>query len=341
MSSVNALCQRIDAIEQLAEQSASNRQAHTFPDWEDALYRFGQVAKSVQDSSQLSRETQKALSSFVTATEGVILTLTGANYDWGKVIKAVLSTAAKAKNSLKESDMSYLNDIKDPHALALRRKSVREQVPPPKIDYEKWNGNWTGPSLAQLKDGRHYGTSLFETSPPHDTPTNQRHDPADIFNRDLVDVPNPLLSEFRSSITSISAEEVREAFKRSWLGKAGCQLILEDRDFLTGDYDLFCEALSHLGSRLLNYTTTQSAGWVWVCRMYSSLLLVIIAAILRIDAAGKVDDFEGGHSYNCVALKRKDGTVCVIVVEPQADAVVVHADPPHHYTGKGFCIFGS
>ena len=242
--------------------------------------------------------------------------------------------------------------MKKPHA---QRRTELDLPKTEGIDWEAWQGNWQGPAMDAATTNPDFelthklATNMLTTaqvgglqlSPTHDNPTSCRHDPADIFNHDLLVVPVELLSRLYASRTTISAEEVKAALAESWPGKAGLQLILEDRSFITCDYDLFMEALPHLGTKLLNYLTPQTAGWVWVCRMYSSLLLVIIAAILRIDAACKIDDEGGGHSYNGVVLRKSDGTLPFVVIEPQADMVVEHVDPPHHYTGKGFAVFGS
>ena len=239
-----------------------------------------------------------------------------------------------------------------PHTLARRSRDASNAEG---IDWDAWQGNWQGPSIDDVDTDKNFvlrskganiaiapnGIFGIDLSPSHDNPTSNRHDPADIFNRELVDVPDDVLHRLYASRTTISAQEVQDALARSWPGKAGLKLILEDRSFITCDYDIFMEALPHLGTKLLNYLTPKTAGWVWVCRMYSSLLLVIIAAILRIDAACKIDDEEGGHSFNGIVLRKSDGSLVFVVIEPQADAVVLHVDPPHHYTGVGFAVFGS
>ena len=239
----------------------------------------------------------------------------------------------------------------------------------PDINWSDWYGDWEGPQIGNFEDQsfskrnddagnplslnantywdaltRIYSTpqkKIALQSPTHDNPTSYRHDPADIFNRELIDVPGDLLDRLYASRSTITAQQVRDALAQSWPGRAGLKLILEDRSFLTCDYDLFMEALPHLGSKLLNYLTPKTAGYVWVCRMYASLLLVIIAAVLRVDAACKIDDEEGGHSYDGIVLRKSDGSLVFVVIEPQADQVVLHVDPPHHYTGVGFAVFGS
>ena len=173
-------------------------------------------------------------------------------------------------------------------------------------------------------------------SPKHDFVSHDRRAPGDIFNPEIVDIPEDLLDAVQHSLKPISADEAQRLWKESWIGRES-ELILEDREFLAIEKSLALKALIHVGTNILNYMTIASAGYAWVCRNFATLFCAIWAGKLFSDAVGKFLDFLGHHSYNFIWVwELVDDVVefSILVIEPQADAVVEHADPPHHYVGK-------
>lgn len=179
-----------------------------------------------------------------------------------------------------------------------------------------------------------YNLMAALAGPQHDRASSDRRSASDIFNPELVDFPADLLDAIHHSKTTVSGDDARAAWKKCWLGES--QLILKASEFQAIDEDYLHKALMHVGTRLLNYTTIKSAGYAWVCRNFATLFAAIWAAVLQCNGVGVYLDFEGHHEYNFIlAYSRKFNRVSVVVIEPQLDVVVEHADPPHHYVGKG------
>ena len=167
--------------------------------------------------------------------------------------------------------------------------------------------------------------------PEHDPPHDTRPEAWRLFDPRYFPVPDELRERIRRERVSAPAEAVAEAWRKcEWhrlqeINTVGSMISVARQEDME-------ELIGYLGTDRVRYSMREN----FVCRDYADVWAGAYVAFATCPAA-VVMDFSGRHSYNAVPVMvpTEGGSreVRWVVVEPQADQVVAHLDPPHHYTG--------
>ena len=164
-------------------------------------------------------------------------------------------------------------------------------------------------------------------------PRRDTRPPASVlFNGEYVLLTQEDHRRIQATAKDVAARDVQDAWREcEW---HSLQLLNISGDTLRiPTLDAFAATLPRFGTNRVAYSVDgKSLDGIFVCREYGFAFALIGAAKLGINM-GITCDFSAGHFYNHNAVLM-DGQVRIVQVEPQADRIIPHLDPGHHYTGR-------
>lgn len=134
-------------------------------------------------------------------------------------------------------------------------------------------------------------------------------------------------------ISVASSDEIMEAVKRSPIGGEGMYIVPCDTQYRILDGIGWGGALEYTGVDQKRYISE-----FFDCDNFAIVLAAVCAMKFHINSVGIVLDFSGGHAYAVLPVRQADGSIDIIILEPQNDQYVVSLGGM--YQGKfGIAIF--
>ncbi|MCY3744485.1 MAG: hypothetical protein OXH00_26005 [Candidatus Poribacteria bacterium] len=136
----------------------------------------------------------------------------------------------------------------------------------------------------------------------------------------------------KKHISVASADEIKAAVERSPLG-AGIQVLPCDRRYQILNSEGWGGALDYTGIDRIRYISE-----FFDCDNFALALAVVCAMKFHINSVGICLDFSGGHAYAILPVRQPDGSIEIVILEPQNDKYIISLGGM--YQGKfGIAIF--
>lgn len=136
-----------------------------------------------------------------------------------------------------------------------------------------------------------------------------------------------------SHTTVATHTEIENAFRRSIIGGTGMQILPCDRRYRILDSEGWDSALEYTGVDQKQYISE-----FFDCDNFAIALAAVCAMKFHINSVGILFDFSGGHAYAVLPVRQADGSIEIIILEPQNDRYIVSLGGM--YQGKfGIAIF--
>lgn len=130
-----------------------------------------------------------------------------------------------------------------------------------------------------------------------------------------------------------SSDEIVKAMRRSLIGGDGMYIVPCDTDYWILDGVGWQHSLDFTGVDKKRYISER-----FDCDNFAIVLAAIMADKFQINSVGIVFDFSGGHAYAVLPVRQEDGSIEMVILEPQNDQYIVSLGGM--YQGKfGIAIF--
>ena len=136
-----------------------------------------------------------------------------------------------------------------------------------------------------------------------------------------------------SHISIASRDEIIDAVRRSPIGGDGMYIVAADTKYRILDGAGWGGALDFTGVDKRQYISE-----FFDCDNFAIVLAAVCAMKFHINSVGIVFDFSGGHAYAVLPVRQPDGSIKIIILEPQNDTYIISLGGM--YQGKfGIAIF--
>jgi len=148
-----------------------------------------------------------------------------------------------------------------------------------------------------------------------------------------IEAEEKAYASIKTSVSIATHTEITQAVQRSPIGSAGMQILPCDRRYRILDGTGWGSALTYTGVDKRRYISE-----FFDCDNFAIALAAICAMKFQINSVGIVFDFSGGHAYAILPVRQEDGSIEIVILEPQNDQYIVSLGGM--YQGKfGIAIF--
>ena len=136
-----------------------------------------------------------------------------------------------------------------------------------------------------------------------------------------------------SHVSVATRDEIIQAVRQSPIGGDGMYIVPCDTHYRILDSTGWGGALDYTGVDKRKYISE-----FFDCDNFAIVLAAVCAMKFHINSVGIVFDFGGGHAYAVLPVRQADGSIKIIILEPQNDRYIISLGGM--YQGKfGIAIF--
>ena len=148
-----------------------------------------------------------------------------------------------------------------------------------------------------------------------------------------IEKENAARNLIESHVSIATRDEIIQAFRHSPIGGDGMYVVPCDTQYRILDGTGWGAALNYTGVDKRQYISE-----FFDCDNFAILLAAVCAMKFHINSVGIVLDFSGGHAYAVLPVRLADGSIKILILEPQNDEYIISLGGM--YQGKfGIAIF--